>query len=195
MEKLNLSILIPAYNEERNITRLLQRVADSLLVTGLMSEVILLPNGCTDSTVQCATDFIRDRKDEKINWNLVVPDRIGKSHALNTGLETAKAEFVLDLDADCLPEERCIVKVFDELFNNQSIMLAGALDVPNFEVMDKSTLLYQYERTQQIWREERGRVIPVGGTMAYKRAAIDKFPENIHSEDTWLPCRFEKKFV
>ena len=53
-----LSIIIPAYNEEKTIAKLLQRVLDADLGTGIERELIVVNDCSTDSTEQIVEDFM-----------------------------------------------------------------------------------------------------------------------------------------
>ena len=53
-----LSIIIPAYNEEKTIAELLQRVLDVDLGTGIERELIVVNDCSTDSTEQIVEDLL-----------------------------------------------------------------------------------------------------------------------------------------
>jgi poly-beta-1,6-N-acetyl-D-glucosamine synthase len=88
-----LSVLIPAYNEERVIGRC---VRAALAVDYPELQVLVLDDGSTDATVAAATQA--GNGDPRLE---VVPDRVnrGKATRLNLGLERAQ-ELVLVSDAD-----------------------------------------------------------------------------------------------
>ncbi len=84
----NISIIVPAYNEENYIEPTLKSILkqriDSL-------ELIVVPNGCTDRTADIA---------EKFTPHIYDTDRKGISLAKNIGYEKANGEVVIFLDAD-----------------------------------------------------------------------------------------------
>ena len=61
-----LSIIIPAYNEEKTIAELLQRVLDADLGSGIERELIVVNDCSTDSTEQIVEDFIAHHADAPI---------------------------------------------------------------------------------------------------------------------------------
>ena len=91
---MHLSIIIPAFNEERLIERCLQSIATSLvanLTSGFTSEIIVVDNNSTDNTATLARQAGAHVVFEPIN-------QIGR--ARNTGAALATGDWLLFLDAD-----------------------------------------------------------------------------------------------
>jgi glycosyltransferase involved in cell wall biosynthesis len=91
---MHLSIIIPAFNEERLIERCLHSVASSLAAhfkPGFTSEIIVVDNNSTDNTANLAKQAGAQVVFEPIN-------QIGR--ARNAGAEQATGEWLLFLDAD-----------------------------------------------------------------------------------------------
>jgi glycosyltransferase involved in cell wall biosynthesis len=93
---MHLSIIIPAFNEERLIGRCLESVSTSLVHNhkpGLKADVIVVDNNSTDRTAQLARQAGACVVFEPIN-------QIGR--ARNTGAAAATGDWLLFLDADSL---------------------------------------------------------------------------------------------
>ena len=93
-----ISILIPAYQEERTIGEVLRQVAaiDTESV-GFEKEILVCDDGSTDRTVE----VVRERAAEDGRVRLVQHQRNrGKGAAIRTALAEARGEFVLIQDAD-----------------------------------------------------------------------------------------------
>lgn len=91
---MHLSIIIPAFNEERLIERCLQSIATSLVAnrtSGFTSEIIVVDNNSTDNTATLARQAGALVVFEPIN-------QIGR--ARNTGAALATGDWLLFLDAD-----------------------------------------------------------------------------------------------
>jgi len=89
-----LSILIPAYNEEKTIASLLKKV-QSVDLSGMNveKEIVLVDDGSTDDTVKIAKAF----PDIKV----IVHDRNrGKGAAIRTGIQKSKGDIIIIQDAD-----------------------------------------------------------------------------------------------
>lgn len=95
------SILIPAYNEGKNIRHCLESVRKSTYPKEKM-ELILIDDGSTDDTIKIA---------KQLGATVITQDHKGKSAALNLGLQHAKHEFVFTLDADTVIEPHCLAEL------------------------------------------------------------------------------------
>jgi dolichol-phosphate mannosyltransferase len=93
-----LSILIPAYQEERTIGEVLRQVvAIDTEPVGFRKEVLVCDDGSTDGTV----DVVRQHMTEDARVRLVCHERNrGKGAAIRTALADARGDFVLIQDAD-----------------------------------------------------------------------------------------------
>jgi dolichol-phosphate mannosyltransferase len=93
-----LSILIPAYQEERTIGEVLRQVvAIDTEPVGFRKEVLVCDDGSTDRTV----DVVRQHIGEDERVRLVCHERNrGKGAAIRTALADARGDFVLIQDAD-----------------------------------------------------------------------------------------------
>lgn len=85
----SLSLVIPAYNEERFIGPCLDSIAQQ---TVLPDEVIVVDNNCIDRTVDIATGYPFVR--------IVQATKQGIVHARNAGFDTAKSDLIGRIDAD-----------------------------------------------------------------------------------------------
>lgn len=85
------SVVIPAYNEETHILRTLSSL--SLSVTNQTVEIIVVDNNSSDRTIE----FV-----EGTGVKLLYETCQGVKHARNTGLQHAKGKFILNADADSI---------------------------------------------------------------------------------------------
>lgn len=88
------TVLIPAYNEEATIGRLLEAVNEQI-VEGIEFEVVVVDDGSTDGTV----DLLRENP--HLYAKLIEqPRNQGKGAAVKAGLKEASGDYVLFQDAD-----------------------------------------------------------------------------------------------
>lgn len=93
---MKLSIIIPAYNEERTISELLGRV-DELDLGKTEKEVIIIDDGSKDKTLSIIKDFGKNKKNVKI---LEHKKNRGKGAAVITGIKEASGDILIIQDAD-----------------------------------------------------------------------------------------------
>ncbi|VVB79609.1 Glycosyltransferase AglE [uncultured archaeon] len=98
-ENYSLSVLIPAYNEEKTIADTIRHVFESNY-RGI-KEVIVINDGSKDNTSRIAHSL------KKQYPKLVIIDKAnsGKADSLNYALKYVKGEFIAIIDADSYPEK------------------------------------------------------------------------------------------
>jgi dolichol-phosphate mannosyltransferase len=95
--KKRISIVIPAYNEEKNISFLIEQLGETLSNANYEYEVIFVDDGSRDNTLN------------EIKFNAAMHSNVyyvelsknfGKDHALKAGIGLAKGDAVITMDAD-----------------------------------------------------------------------------------------------
>lgn len=104
----DLSIVIPAFNEEHRIGETLDSIARFLAERDRNDEVIVVDDGSTDRTVE----VVRSYMDRVSRLGVMIGDRnVGKGHAVRKGMLAATGRHRLFLDADNSTD----VREFDRL--------------------------------------------------------------------------------
>lgn len=186
-----IDLIISAYNEESLILRALDSLMVQKLPINYRLKVIVVCNACTDRTYEITQDYFNRHKNKDIE-TLVINTKVrGKPNAMNMGMTESDSETVIFMDADCHIDTKAIVNLHDKL--NNGYRVAGGLICADFSRHDKSTLLYKYQRILDIHNQLFNR-FPVGRLMGFNRELIDKFPEDVGSEDTWLSLTSVQKY-
>lgn len=94
-----LSILIPAYNEERTIHLILDKVLAVELIKGLNKEIILVNDCSTDQTGTVIKNYMDAHPTISFNY-LEHEINKGKGAALHTGIKVASGDYLIIQDAD-----------------------------------------------------------------------------------------------
>ncbi|MCB0770741.1 MAG: glycosyltransferase family 2 protein [Flavobacteriales bacterium] len=94
-----LSIIIPAYNEERTIHFILDKVRDVTLVNNIRKEVIIVNDGSKDGTKDAIARYTTANPTMGIKF-FDQPRNMGKGAAIHRGIQEATGEFLLVQDAD-----------------------------------------------------------------------------------------------
>jgi len=94
-----LSIIIPAYNEERTIHLILDKVRDVQLTGGISKELIIV-NDCSSDDTEGAVQRYRAANPElNIEYHAHEVNK-GKGAALHTGISKATGDYLIIQDAD-----------------------------------------------------------------------------------------------
>lgn len=118
---LQLSIVIPLFDEEQSITELIQRVKEALLDKYKL-ELILIDDGSQDGSWQ-AIQKISEK--ESFVHGIRLQRNYGKSTALQTGFEHAKGDYVATMDADLQDDPREIPEMLTMLKENNYDLVSG----------------------------------------------------------------------
>ncbi len=121
-----LSIVIPAYNEEKRLPPTLVKIADFLRSQPYRSEVIVVENGSTDGTAEVVLQFAADQVTADDPFELILMRSAkGKGNAVKAGMLAARGEYRVVSDTDLavpisevskfvppgLPAQRCDVAI------------------------------------------------------------------------------------
>ena len=96
---MTLSILIPVYNEEDNIQKILDRVRAVSLVNNIAKQIVIVNDCSTDGTEELVLRYIEKHNDIQIEYQKHSRNK-GKGRAINTALKMVKGDFVIIQDAD-----------------------------------------------------------------------------------------------
>lgn len=88
---MNISVVIPAHNEEMYIENCISSIKAQLLPEGIGLDIIVVLNRCTDRTGEIA---------RKLGAKVVLDDSKNLSAIKNTGVANADTEWVITIDAD-----------------------------------------------------------------------------------------------
>ena len=94
-----LSIVIPAYNEERTIHRILDKVKAVELVGGLQKEIIITNDCSKDDTEGAIRRYMEANPQLNIQYRRHEVNQ-GKGAALHTGIQHATGQYIIIQDAD-----------------------------------------------------------------------------------------------
>lgn len=126
---MKLVIIIPAYNEEKTITRVIQEIPRN--IEGInQSEVLVIDDGSVDNTVKVAKEtgalVVSHNKNE------------GLGIAFSTGIKEAlgrKADIVVNIDADDQFDAKDIPKLIKPIVDKRAEMVAGSRFEDNHSIV------------------------------------------------------------
>ena len=138
-----LSIVVPAYNEERRIGKSLEEIFRFCNALGDPYEVIVVDDGSTDETVALVRRRFGDRPQLRIAQQ---PERRGKGAAVQQGMLQGQGDYLFFSDADLSVPIESLAIFLDELRNHCDVAI-GSRRVPGAKI----------EIHQPLFREMMGR--------------------------------------
>ena len=94
--KLSISCILPAYNESASLPALLTQLGDELAQHSDVWEIVVVNDGSTDDTELAMLPWLRDRRIRYVSLSR----NFGKEAALTAGIDRARGDVVLLMDAD-----------------------------------------------------------------------------------------------
>jgi poly-beta-1,6-N-acetyl-D-glucosamine synthase len=134
---MNVSIVVPAYNEAGNLHRLLTSLIEQDTARVRIVEIVVVASGCTDGTAEVARQFGRGRPGLHVH---VQERREGKVAAINAYLRMRdpRADVTVVSSADLDVGRDVIEKMVAFLRDHPDVGMVGGRPVPN---NDGSTLV------------------------------------------------------
>jgi len=184
------SVVIPAYNEEKNIEECINSVFSSDYPKE-KTEVIVVDDGSRDNTLK----ILKKYKKVKV----LGQKHLGKVEALNLGVLNSSNEFVLTLDADTILEKNCIKELLRPFADKSVGATTGNNNVRNKKSMIGAFQNVEYHFSNLI-RNSFSKVFNNGiwfsGSLAcYRKSALQNigyFKKDTLAEDQDIALEMKK---
>jgi poly-beta-1,6 N-acetyl-D-glucosamine synthase len=163
------SIIVPAYNEEK----VLARTVDTLVEADYPNkEIIIVDDGSTDETYEIAQSY------QKYDVKAVKRPNGGKFAALNTGLVYATGEIIITVDADSLLARSAVYEIVKGFENPEVAGVAGNLKVYNrskfITKLQAMEYIIQIHVVRRAFENFGSITVASGAFSAFRRSAIDE---------------------
>ena len=107
------SVVIPAYNEEKTIGNVVSETISTMETVGMPYEIVVVDDGSTDRTRRIATRYKATVLSNGENR--------GKGYALRKGFQQAQGDIIVTVDADGAHKPKEILNLINPLFNGVDI--------------------------------------------------------------------------
>ncbi|MYD09484.1 MAG: glycosyltransferase family 2 protein [Chloroflexi bacterium] len=116
---MELSVVVPIYNEEGNIDRLNSELTEALVASGRDYEVIAINDGSQDGSY----DRLNAVQARDPRWHIIHFRRnFGQTAAMAAGFDAARGEIVVTIDADLQNDPRDIQPLLDKFAEGYDIV-------------------------------------------------------------------------
>jgi len=135
----SLSVVVPAYNEEKCIRSTIERIYDFLEKNFKSYEIIVVDDGSTDRTCKIVSELSGRIKDLKLLRNA---GQSGKGESVKRGMMQASSEYILFSDADLsTPIEE--ITTFLNYAENGAEVIIGSRAAEGANILKKQSFLRQ----------------------------------------------------
>jgi len=119
IEKIEISVVVPLYNEEENVRLLHERISKSLETLHKNYEIIFVDDGSSDQTYPILQELhLHDRHLKVIKFR----GNFGQSAAMAAGFDAAKGDVVIAMDGDLQNDPSDIPRLLDKLAEGYDVV-------------------------------------------------------------------------
>ncbi len=112
MENIELSIVVPMYNEQDNVSETHRKIHEAIDPLNIKWELIFVNDGSIDNTLSVVSEVAK--KDPMLKIVSYLPNR-GRGYALRQGFNAANGEFILSIDFDLSYDAAHLVRMYQYL--------------------------------------------------------------------------------
>lgn len=163
-----ISVIIPAYNEEKVIADCLTALIAIKKKSTYPIEIIVCDNNSSDNTAAIVNSFP--------DVQLVREEQQGIGYARQRAFKASTGSIIASLDADCIPNRDWIDRAV-ELFNNEQVLsVAGLCEFSNDYTFAPVLSLIQekaFPHLHTLSRLYNGGGMMLGGNVFFRRSALD----------------------
>lgn len=117
------SVVIPAYNEEKNIVN----CVNAIIKEDLVDEIIVVNDGSIDKTSELINNYKKNYVGEKEIIILDSKERKGRGAARNLGMRLTENQFIVTIDADVIAIDGWLKKLMTIMDDEWLDIVAGSV--------------------------------------------------------------------
>jgi dolichol-phosphate mannosyltransferase len=144
---IDLSVVIPVYNEEPNIQKLYQRMSETVMKIGVSYELIFVNDGSIDSSLEVIRKIAKT--DQHIRY-IDFSRNFGHQIAVTAGLDHSKGDAVVIIDADMQDPPELIEDLYNEYKKGYEVVYARRRQRKGESFLKKFTARLFYRILQKI---------------------------------------------
>lgn len=122
---MQLSIIIPTYNERKNVGNLIPKLEKLIKKLKVSAEVIIVDDNSSDRTADLANELNKEYKNIRV---ILRPKKEGMGAAIKEGLDKAKGKILISMDVDSF-EVQDIEKLYKKMMQGYD-MASGSRHIP-----------------------------------------------------------------
>lgn len=120
-----ISLFLPVYNEEQNIKEMHSRISNSLEAVNRLAEVIYVDDGSSDGSLEALREVAAS--DNRVNV-IALRRNYGQTAAMSAGIDAARGQILIPMDADLQNDPADISKLLDKLDEGYDVVSGWRID-------------------------------------------------------------------
>ncbi|MFN0136766.1 MAG: glycosyltransferase family 2 protein [Phycisphaerae bacterium] len=178
-EHIELSVVIPAFNEQENITPLLDRLLPALSATGLRCEIIFVDDGSRDATAA----RVLEARGAHVEICLVrLARNFGHQVALFAGIEHSRGQAIVSMDGDLQHPPELIATLVSRWRDGFDVVQTIRRDTADAGVLKKASSGWFYRLLSSV-----SRIRVTAGAADFRLLSRE-------AADAFLQCRERSRF-
>lgn len=125
-KNIELSIVVPVFNEELVVDKLVKRLVDSADMIGVPYEIILVNDGSKDNTL----GKLKEAREQYAQYNIQYISfsrNFGHQFAITAGMDYASGNAIITIDGDLQDPPELMVEMYREYKNGNKVVYAKRL--------------------------------------------------------------------
>lgn len=173
------SLIVPAFNE----AKVIEKTINSLLQLSYRTkEIVIVDDGSTDDTLKIVKKIAR-----KTPIKVISKPNGGKWSALNKGVEEAKGEIIVCIDADTILVKNAIEQLIPYFTDKEIAAVSGNIKVGNRRKIITKLQAFEYVLDINLLRRSEstlGKITVVPGPLgAFRKSVLEEI--GMYSSDTF----------
>ncbi|MCX6704048.1 MAG: glycosyltransferase family 2 protein [Candidatus Woesebacteria bacterium] len=168
---MKVSVVIPAYNEEKFIKKCLVSVVNQIVPA---DEIIVVNNNCTDRTEAIA---------EKFGVRIVYEKKQGMTPARNRGFNSARFEIIARCDADTVVPKDWIKKIKNNFEKKRIDALTGPVFFNDSKLFKSNSTVAAHLAWKSFKFISNGRKYLIGPNMSLTKDIWEKVKDVVNLDD------------
>ena len=167
---MKISVVIPAYNEEAYIGKVLKSLNNQ---TFKPDEIIVVDNNSNDKTVSIA---------QKLGAKIVSEKKQGMIHARNKGFNSARFEIIARCDADVVVSKNWVKKILENFENKNIDALSGPV-IYHDSLLKSVSTIPSYIYLELLRAVSKGNRYLIGMNMVITKSIWNRVKNKVNLDD------------
>ena len=181
---MHVDVGVMVYNEEKNIIKLLESLANQKLENVVIDKIVVVSSGSTDRTNALVLEY-GERKDNRVEL-ITQGKRVGKPSAINEFLKNSTTDIVIISSGDVIFDDRTIEQLSFP-FHDKTIGMTSVFPVP----VNKKDGFMGFVANMH-WKMHNT-LNRHGESIAFRKKLVGYLPSSVVADEAYVEAVIQKK--